>query len=324
MRSAAVFAVAVAGVVSRFPTLGEAVRIRGWSSMASDKPAGVAFVEAGARFGQEYEEIDVHTGLDGSFFLSINGAAAPDREPEVPEEVPETPEQVPEVPEQVPETPEQVPETPEQVPETPEQVPETPEQVPEEQVPETPEQVPEVPEPEPEEHEPSQPEAPVFETVTLPPRSEETDQRYVCIRRGYASAAWATTEQQNVTLDACMRACQAEDSCTHYTFDAETKHCKLQSGEPVFQETAHVVTGARTCDDSCYQRNVDYAGAPDVGSPINTPFVVDCQVACTASSICAAFVYKTAENTCHFKGPGYEVHRAEANGTVVGKKRFCV
>ncbi|KAF4644427.1 hypothetical protein TGRH88_014210 [Toxoplasma gondii] len=87
MKCAAVFAVAIVGVMARLPGLGEAVRVRGLGGNA-EKPEAMSFVQAGAKFGQEYSEVDVHAAEDGTMYFSINGAKAPSQGAEAQEQTP--------------------------------------------------------------------------------------------------------------------------------------------------------------------------------------------------------------------------------------------
>ena len=107
-----------------------------------------------------------------------------------------------------------------------------------------------------------------------------------------------TTEETKVinsgaveeSVKACQEWCESMNDFTHFTCNQNSNTCWAKKGWPDLYEYTGDMTGARSCDSSCFVKDVAYGKAEDVAPRLETRMVSDCQAACAAEPLCNVFV----------------------------------
>ncbi|PFH31778.1 hypothetical protein BESB_022700 [Besnoitia besnoiti] len=155
---------------------------------------------------------------------------------------------------------------------------------------------------------------------------EERDKDYGCIRYGGVGSAAEPVAPEVKVFDAeeCMVQCQARSDCTHFTFDTATNICALKGGAPQFRNYDGHVTGPRTCNSSCYVKEVSYIGGAAALAPVEAEFPTDCQAICASETACQVFTWDNSEKKCYFIGPGFSRFKKEGmKNAVSGPGVLC-
>ncbi|KAL8437594.1 hypothetical protein Efla_000457 [Eimeria flavescens] len=88
----------------------------------------------------------------------------------------------------------------------------------------------------------------------------------------------------------CQLRCQATTNCTHWSFQAAQKLCKLLSSDNTEEEVTGVVGGPKYCQGSCDIRGFSL-GRFGWMEYFRTPTVEACRAQCNAKEKCAVFIY---------------------------------
>ena len=122
---------------------------------------------------------------------------------------------------------------------------------------------------------------------------------------------------------ACQEWCESMDDCTLFVYNKNSNTCFAKKGRPVLYEYTGDITGARSCDSSCFVKDVAYGKAAEVAPRLETRMVSDCQAACAAEPRCKVFIWHASENKCYLKGEGFSKFKEQAEGTIAGPKLSC-
>nr|DAA05464.1 TPA_exp: microneme protein 4 [Neospora caninum] len=157
---------------------------------------------------------------------------------------------------------------------------------------------------------------------------EQADQLYGCVHtEDVGSEAPNLSDPKPATsMEACMKRCRSEGKCTHFTFNVTAGMCHLKAGKMQLYPYAGDRTGPKSCDTSCFWREVAYAKnqLSDLGSAYQILQPTDCQALCAANPLCKVFVWDYFEKTCAFRGKGFLKHKKpHAVGAISGPREFC-
>lgn len=254
--------------------LAEQARLGGWRKRsASTFKNSVSFLESGLKFGQEYSEVDVQRGEDGSMTVNFSLPMTPDEAEGAPDVAENTDEG---------------------------EGAEDDNQV-EVEVPG------------------------VSGPISAVPNATDPDVKYSCLHHNKGSMSAGLSMIGDHSVDSCFDSCKKEPKCSHWTYNLKTKYCYLKEGVPSLRSVASDITGARTCDTSCFRWGITYTGAEDVAEGSTTDLPTDCQASCQATPECKAFYWTKNERKCHLVGePGFTRHRQiNQDGAVAGPKHAC-
>nr|Q26539.1 RecName: Full=Microneme antigen; AltName: Full=Lectin SML3; Flags: Precursor [Sarcocystis muris]AAB18146.1 microneme antigen precursor [Sarcocystis muris] len=99
----------------------------------------------------------------------------------------------------------------------------------------------------------------------------------------------------------CMKQCQSRPTCSHFTYNKNSKACHLKDGAPVFYTYNGDMTGPRSCDysctDNCWMNSETAVKALDYSG--HGPGL--CWAACKGTAGCIMYTFKGSTCTLYAK-----------------------